>query len=387
MSLPLTSYPSLPEGRGETRVLLTADTVGGVWTYALDLIRELRDVEFALATMGRALTPDQWTEVGALPNVEVHESAYRLEWMEEPWDDVRAAGDWLLGIADEFRPDVVHLNGLVHGALPFAAPKLVVVHSCVLSWWQAVKGEPAPPSWGRYADEVRRSLRAADLVAAPTRAMRDEALRLYGPFQRSKVVPNGRSGIAPAPKDPFVFAAGRMWDEAKNLRAVEAMACDWPVRIAGEGSAMGRLSGAATLDLMARASIYALPARYEPFGLSVLEAALAGCALVLGDIPSLRENWEGRAFFVRSDDAEGLEATVARLVADPSLRARMGGTARERALELGLERFGAETRALYEGLVAGHPSSCRRGESLSKDVKLHREREEGPGVVVPGVLR
>ncbi len=33
-----------------------------------------------------------------------------------------------------------------------------------------------------------------------------------------------------------------------------------------------------------------LPARYEPFGLSVLEAALSGCALVLGDIPSLRES-------------------------------------------------------------------------------------------------
>ncbi len=334
---------------------MSADTVGGVWTYALDLIRSLPEVEFALATMGRALSPDQRGEVCALPNVEVHESGYRLEWMALPWDDVRAAGEWLLGLERAFRPDLVHLNGLVHGALPFVAPKMVVVHSCVLSWWRAVKGEDAPPEWDRYADEVRRSLGVADLVVAPSRAMMDEALRLYGPFQESQVVPNGRSGVAPMAKEPFVFAAGRMWDEGKNVGALASLACAWPVRIAGEGSPMGRLSGAETLDWMRRAAIYALPARYEPFGLSVLEAALAGCALVLGDLPSLRENWEGRAVFVRPDDEAGLDSAIDCLIADPGLRERLGRAARERALELSTERFGAAYGALYDGMSAARP--------------------------------
>ncbi len=334
------------------RVLLTADTVGGVWTYALDLIRALPDVTFALATMGRELSEDQRAETETLPNVHLFESAYRLEWMDEPWDDVREAGEWLLSLEAAFRPDVVHLNGLVHGGLPFHTPKVVAFHSCVLSWWRAVKGEDAPPAWDRYADEVRRSLHAADLVVVPSWAMLNEATRLYGPFHRSTAVPNGRAEGTMEPKEPFVFAAGRMWDEAKNVAALASAECAWPVHVAGDGSPMGRLSASETRAWMARAAIYALPARYEPFGLSILEAALAGCALVLGDIPSLRENWEGAATFVRSHDQAGLEAAISCLIADPALRERRAKAAQERAREFGLDRFGDAYRELYESLLA-----------------------------------
>ena len=340
------------------RVLITADTVGGVWTYALDLVRALPEVEFLLATMGRALSPDQARAIAAFPNAAVREGAYRLEWMEEPWDDVARAGEWLLDLEREFGPDLVHLNGLVHGALPFRAPRLIAVHSDVLSWWRAVRGEPAPPEWDRYADAVRTSLQGADLVLAPSRAMLAEAERLYGPFRRAVAIPNGRAGFAPAErKEPFVFAAGRMWDDAKNVAALAAVECAWPVRIAGEGSGLGFLPPERIADEMARAAVYALPARYEPFGLSVLEAALSGCALVLGDVPSLRENWEGAARFVDPDDAAGLQKTLARLIEAPEERERLGDAAKARAAEFGLERFGEAYRTLYGSLSAGTRAS------------------------------
>ena len=44
--------------------------------------------------------------------------------------------------------------------------------------------------------------------------------------------------------------------------------------------------------------IFVSVSRYEPFGLAVLEAAHAGCALVLSDIPTFRELWQGAASFV-----------------------------------------------------------------------------------------
>ena len=42
-------------------VLMTADPIGGVWTYVLELCRELgkTDVNVALATMGRRLSAGQ----------------------------------------------------------------------------------------------------------------------------------------------------------------------------------------------------------------------------------------------------------------------------------------------------------------------------------------
>ena len=103
---------------------MTADTIGGVWTYALELIRALgtQGIEVGLATMGAALTGTQREEVRSLPEIELFESTYKLEWMEQPWRDVAAAGEWLLELEERFRPDVIHLNGYAHGALAWRAP-------------------------------------------------------------------------------------------------------------------------------------------------------------------------------------------------------------------------------------------------------------------------
>jgi glycosyltransferase involved in cell wall biosynthesis len=144
-----------------------------------------------------------------------------------------------------------------------------------------------------------------------------------------------------------------MWDEAKNLRALEAVRerLSWPLFVAGDGSNLGRLDSEGMRDWLGRASIYAFPAKYEPFGLSVLEAALAGCALVLGDIPSLRENWEGRAIFVNPDDEDALAEAVERLVANPKQRERMGRSAREHALTFSTKRFARGYMGLYKEMV------------------------------------
>src|SRR6059058_2367419 len=203
------------------RVLMTADTVGGVWTYAIELIRALPDVDFALATMGRPIR-----EVPALPNVTGFESNYALEWMDNPWCDVDRAGEWLREIAREFRPDLIHLNGYTHAALDWNLPVIVVAHSCVLSWWRAVKASDAPAAYGEYQRRVTAGLRAADLVVAPTAAML-HALGDHYPFGTpTRVIANAGDSLKfePATKHSFIFAAGRMWDGAKNLPALDAIA-------------------------------------------------------------------------------------------------------------------------------------------------------------------
>lgn len=349
---------------------MTADAVGGVWTYALDLARALapHDVSVALATVGRLPTPAQRAEAAAIPGLTLHPSAFALEWMADPWEDVARAGDWLLGLERDFQPDVVHLNGYAHGALPWRAPVLMVGHSCVLSWWRAVHGEDAPPAWDRYRAEVRRGLRAADRVVAPTQAMLDAIETHYGPFAAGQVIPNGRdlNVFTPGEKQSFVFSAGRLWDEAKNIGALAEAARDlpWPVSLAGDmahpngQSAMpahvrllGCLTPAQVAGWLARAAIYALPARYEPFGLSGLEAGLSGCALVLGDIPSLREVWGDAALFVPPDDADALRDALCRLIGDAELRREMGERARFRAQAHTSERMAEAYFKAYQALL------------------------------------
>ncbi|HEX2163443.1 MAG TPA: glycosyltransferase family 4 protein, partial [Thermoanaerobaculia bacterium] len=219
---------------------MTADTVGGVWTYATELARALagEGVEVALATMGAPPSELQRERVARIPGLKLFESGFRLEWMDDPWEDVERAGRWLRGLAERFDPDVVHLNGYAHGDLPWGRPVVVVGHSCVWSWWRAVHGcEPPAVPWGRYRERVRAGLAAADRVVAPTAAMLAALDECYGPLPPSRVIANGRDPARfPArAKEPFVFSAGRLWDPAKNLAALEAAAPEvpWPVYVAG----------------------------------------------------------------------------------------------------------------------------------------------------------
>ena len=155
------------------RILMTTDTVGGVWTYALELTRALQthDVDVLLATMGPHPNSAQREQAFSIPNLTLFKSEYKLEWMPDCWSDVTHAGNWLLHLENRLQPDVIHLNGYAHAKLPWQRPTLVAGHSCVFSWWQAVHGETPPAEWQRYKDEVSSGLLAADRVVTPSAAM------------------------------------------------------------------------------------------------------------------------------------------------------------------------------------------------------------------------
>lgn len=357
------------------KILMTADAVGGVWTYTVELARALAQghIDVAIATMGPRPSTAQRAEIDSLPGVTLYDSDYQLEWMDDPWLDVDRAGEWLLGLESKLHPDIIHLNGYAHGALPWKAPKLIVAHSCVLSWWLAVKNETAPDRiWREYGERVRAGLHAADCLVAPTRTMLDSIRLLYGNVRRMYVVPNARNVVPGclATKEPFIVSAGRLWDEAKNVAALDRISAglEWPVFLVGDSAPpdraadstaqyanvcrlLGRLAPDALADVLQRASIFCLPARYEPFGLTVLEAAHSGCALVLGDIPSLRENWDGAAVFVNPTDDSQLTLALNELIRDPARRADLAARARNRASRFTVAAMVAKYVEIYSMLL------------------------------------
>jgi glycogen synthase len=352
------------------RVLMTVDAVGGVWSYALAAARELRKrgITVALACMGPRPSPAQRRAAAAIADLDLYESDLRLEWMDGADADVLRAGAWLLDLARAVRPDLVHINGYAHAALPWDVPCLLVAHSCVGSWWRAVHRERAPLRYQRYAQRVALGLGAADLVVAPTEAFLTELGRLYAMPPRAQVI---RNGIDPAPyvprdKERFVLGAGRLWDAAKNARALDRVAAGlpWPVELAGDPESpagetmalthaqpLGRLDSASLHARMGAAAIFAAPALYEPFGLAILEAALSRCALVLSDIATLRELWSGAALFVPPGDDAALAAALRLLIGDERLRRRLGDTARQRGLHYSAAQMADELRDAYAGLL------------------------------------
>jgi glycosyltransferase involved in cell wall biosynthesis len=350
--------------------LITADAVGGVFSYVVSLVRELSKwgVESIVATMGPAPNAAQRAELLEIPRVSLLQSGFALEWMEKPWRDVDAAGEWLLDLERRVKPDVIHLNGYAHAALPWAAPSLVAAHSCVLSWWRGVFGREAPDDYAQYRERVSAGLASADRVVAPSRAMARAVQELYAPRTPTRVIYNGvdSKSFQPAPKEAFFLAAGRLWDPAKNLASLQRAVpqLHWPVRVAGEPGQdisrssqgldpLGQLRQAELWDWMARAAVFLHPARYEPFGLCVLEAALSGCALILGDIESLREIWGDSALYADPDDSDALVAHATRLASSAELRASLAERARKRAARYAVSLTAAEYLKAYRELVAG----------------------------------
>jgi glycosyltransferase involved in cell wall biosynthesis len=356
------------------RVLMTADAVGGVWSYSLDLARLLmaRGIEIVLAVMGPAPDRAQRAEAAVIPNLELCHRPFDLEWFQNvSAAELARSSDWLLSLAEQHDIDVVHLNGYAHASAGWSVPVVVVAHSCVYSWWLGVHGTAPPAQYGVYWHRVAAGLRAASAVVAPSRWMLENLRSLYRmPLTKSEVVPNFTLSKARAAvvKGAFVAASGRFWDTAKNLRLLDDIAGQvrWPILVAGKlegpdgttGTAesvrtVGQLSRSEMAAWLSTAAIFAHPARYEPFGLAVLEAALSGCALLLSDIPSLRELWERCAVFASAENPEEWIEKLNRLIANTGERAQLAERATARAAEFLPEATAARYLDLYRRVARG----------------------------------
>ena len=369
------------------RILMTTDAVGGVWVYAIELACSLCNAgnEVMLAVIGPRPRPDQLRPLRGVHGLQLKITDLLLEWMDPAGTDIRRAGQMLRSIADAFQPDVVHLNSFREGNLNWSAPVLIVAHSCVQTWWLACRSGQLPGGrWLTYCDLVAAGLSAADTWVAPSAAFHDLILTMYRPRAQGSVVRNGLTIAARATaKQPYILGAGRLWDEAKNLAAVAAIASElpWPVRVAGEMcgpdggdvkaaygqiKSLGALPRPALLDEMRDASIFVSPALYEPFGLTVLEAAASGCALVLSDLPSFRELWDDAALFVGPRDRNALRTALQSVCRDEALRARLQAKARMRARRYSQRAMVGAYLRLYREMTASptRVSTRRAGAAL-----------------------
>lgn len=355
------------------RILLTTDCVGGVWNHSVELAAGLQALgcEVHLAVFGGRLSEGQRRLLDLCAPMTCVESQLRLEWMDHPWNDIDKAGEMLLAMAKGCHPQIIHLNSFALAARQWPVPVVVGAHSCVCSWWEAVRGDCPPPEWNTYRRRVAAGLAGAHAVAAPTAAMLEAVKKCYRVPVHGRVIPNGAAPLTtvPAgPREPWILTAGRIWDEAKNIRVLEAAAPSTRWRIAAAGplespsgglfqrprglDLLGTLSPNALRRAMGAASIYAAPAVYEPFGLCVLEAAQSGCALVLSDIPTFREIWGGAAEFVPARDPAAWREIFDALAADPVRVGRLALAARNRAAQMTRERMAGSYLQLYRRLAS-----------------------------------
>ena len=348
------------------RLLMTADAVGGVWSYARDLARGLaaRGVEMTLAVLGPA--PET---VEAIPGVDVQITGLPLDWLADTPDEVTRAGEAIAALAARIGADVVHLNSPALAVARFAQPVLGACHSCLATWWEAVRGGAPPADFTWRTDLLARGYARCDALVAPTRAFAHATVRSYALPRAPHVVHNGRRTWPRGDRaGNFAFTAGRLWDEGKDLTTLDRAAArlDVPVLAAGPTRGpngaevtlpnlrlLGNLDPPTLRGWLSRGPVFVSAARYEPFGLAVLEAAQAGCALVLSEIETFRELWDGAAIFVPPGDDDGFARAVAALLRDRERRVQLRVAALERARRYTVEAMVEGVHAIHRDLLAG----------------------------------
>jgi glycosyltransferase involved in cell wall biosynthesis len=357
--------------------LVTADSIGGVWTYVRELVSGLvrRGVRVTLVSFGQIPAGDQVEWLEEIP-VDFRPTGFRLEWMQDAPQDLELSSEYLLSVVRETQPDILHLNQYAYGALDVSIPKLVVAHSDVMSWWMAVHGEePKETRWSTwYYEIVRRGLAGAAAVVAPSQWMLDALCCRYGGTTHTTVIHNGRTPALFHPyitKEDCVVSAGRLWDGGKQVSLLTRIDPPFPVQIAGSdehpdsplrnhgGQAAGnrvelrgRLTEKQMQQLYGQAAIYVATSQYEPFGLAPLEAALSRCALVLNDIPTFHELWGDSACYFRYNDAQSLADTLKRLAGDRESRIAYANLAYHRARQcFAADRMVDAYVGLYQSLV------------------------------------
>ncbi len=386
-------------------VLMTTDAVGGVWTYAIDLGREMVRTggRVTLAVIGPAPDSESVAQAQAA-GLDLRRLGGELDWTAPDEAAVSASAAGLANLVAELQPHLLHLHSpalAAFRALP--VPVLAACHSCVATWWSAVKGgAPLPPDLAWRARLTARGYAAAAALIAPSHAFAEATRAIHQLSTAPHVVLNGRampvdgkldgggrtafSGRVseppilpsrrrrPSPSsskgvetdDAAILTAGRLWDEGKDIRTLDRAAgrlADVEVAAAGSTtgpngqgvilqhvSPLGRLSGAELSGRLANRPIFVSSSVYEPFGLAVLEAAQAGCPLVLSDIATFRELWDGAALFFPPGDDDGLAAHLNALVADTSQLTAMGEEARIRAGRYTASAMAAATLKLYARL-------------------------------------
>ena len=353
------------------RLLMTTDTVGGVWTFTSELASELlaRGCHVALVSFGRAPSREQegWLRnlTNKCPNFLFAASETPLEWMPENASAYTGGEPLLLKLCASFQPDALLLSQFCFGALPVDAPKIVLAHSDVLSWAEAVGKVPLPEdAWLRtYCSLAQRGLNGANTVVAPTRAMLKDLRANFSVAARAQVIANGRTLPCvdnTSARKLRAVTAGRMWDDAKNLKLLAECVSPMPLLIAGENTItegdntkltmLGRQSEAELLELFRTSAIYICSSVYEPFGLAPLEAALCGCAVLSNDIPSLREVWGDSATYF--NDAASLSRLLMVMSESPEELVAAQARSHTRALTYTSARMADNYMRLIEPIIA-----------------------------------
>jgi glycosyltransferase involved in cell wall biosynthesis len=337
-------------------VLVTLAEVGGAQTYVASLLPALVPrFDVTVAAHG----PGPLREAAEAAGARFH-ALRDVRRPVNPWRDAAGLLEVIRLLRRE-RPDILHASSSkagVLGRLAAAATRVPIRIFTVHGWAFAARSGTASQLYG-LVDRLVEPLTTVTICVSENDRAAGLAARTCA-AQRTVVIPNAvdLAALRPSPprrrERPRLLAVGRLRAPKDFTTFVCALGMlppgSFEAVIVGEGpdrrpleaeiDALGlagriRLAGERrdVPDLLADADVFVLPSRSEGHPVAVLEAMAAGLPVVasrVGGIPEQVSHGE-TGLLVEPGDPRGLAAALRRLVAEPSLRLRLGAAGRERA--------------------------------------------------------
>ncbi len=361
-------------------VVITRGEPGGAQVHVRDLIVGLRDrVRFHLALGEAGFLADEVSAAG-VPVTLVPE----LQRAVSVTSDARCLTA-LRRLIRAVAPDLVHTHSSKAGILGRLAARSTgtpCVHTAHA--WSFSDGLSRRRKLGAIPVEWVVG-RVTDRFIVVSEADREVGLR-YGVVRPAqvRVIHNGvqddGARAAPEGAPPVLtmvarFAAPK--DHALLLRALAGIELPFVAQLVGDGpdrpqiealvDALGLRARVRFLGrrddvaaVLAASQVGVLVSKQEGFPLVVLEAMRAGLPVVASDVGGVREAVAHgvTGLLVARGDEAGLQAALREVLADPGLRARLGGAGRS-AYEARFDActMRARTLAVYQELAAGGRSS------------------------------
>jgi glycosyltransferase involved in cell wall biosynthesis len=300
------------------------------WTLGLELLRDRFDVLHSPDFIPPARLGRRWARV-----ITVHDLAF-LRYPELLTNESRRyygqigravdAAERIIAVSEATRRDLLELVSAT------AAPRIVVIPEGV---------EPA--------------FRRLDRQAATRQVA--EAFGLAGPFFLFVGTREPRKNLA-----RLLRAFGQFWAQADQPDVTMAIAgsrgwLDDDVEKAAEALGprcrlLGRVEQPDLVALYNAAVALIFVSLYEGFGLPALEAMACGCPVLASSTSSLPELVGDAGFLVDPLDEDAIAAALARISADPQLRAELSARGQERAGQFTWETVGRQTAEVYRQAVA-----------------------------------
>jgi glycogen(starch) synthase len=290
----------------------------------------------------------------------------------------------LVAAAEEFRPDVVHVQCFsANGAYAMPLANRLRVPLVV-----TLQGEAVMDDMDIYDRSLAlrlaltRAGRKAAAVTACSRFVLEDAEARFGLAPgRGRVIPNGvelAEGVTAEPLslpfERFVLGVGRVVEKKgfdlllKAFERVASLHPDLGLVIGGNGPARDRLIAAAasaglgdrvafpgTLSrsqvawALDAASVFVLPSRVEPFGIVVVEALRAGCPTIVSSRGGATEIVRDGVNGIVADpcDTAALAQAIHRALSDEGLAARLRHAGPTRAADFDWRLITAQYRDVY----------------------------------------